>query len=73
MDGFLLRRGHSSEPKKCAKCGEPLEPRVDGERKKLDGKEICDDCYFEAIGAHVERHPIHTPIRHGSGGQTDLE
>jgi len=54
---------HPSEPKKCA-CGAALGPRVDSERKKIDGKEVCDDCFFDAIGAVVEQHPI----GHGGAG-----
>jgi len=68
-DDFLLRH---FESKRCV-CGNLLGPRVDGARKKIDGRDVCDDCYFKAIGALVEQHPIHTPGRHGPGGQTDLE
>jgi len=60
-----------TEMKKCS-CGQTLPPRVDGERKTIDGKEVCDDCYFDAIGAQVEKHPITTPGRHGHG-QANLE
>ena len=72
MDGFLLRREHSSEPKKCAKCGEPLEPRVDGKRPTLNGKEVCSGCYSEEVGSFVEKRPISTPGRRGPGGQANL-
>lgn len=43
---------------KCPKCGEPFEPRVDGKRHTLGGEEVCDDCYFGAMGKEVEQYPI---------------
>lgn len=42
-------------------CGQLLEPRVDGERQKLGGKEVNEDCYFRIAGEVVERHPVHRP------------
>ena len=42
-------------------CGEPLEPRIDGKRHSLDGKEVNDDCYFEHLGKGIDEHPIGRP------------
>ena len=39
-------------------CGEPLEPRIDGVRHTLDGKEVTDDCYFEHLGEIVEKQSL---------------
>lgn len=46
-------------PRRCGcGCGEPLEPRVDGERHQMDGKEVNSDCYYEAFGKEIDEHPI---------------
>ncbi len=52
------------EPKKCGcGCGEPLEPRVDGERHQIKGLgEVNTGCYFDSLGNEFEEHPI---IPHG--------
>jgi len=42
-------------------CGEPLEPRVDGERHKIGDKEVNSDCYFDAFGKELEDFPILPP------------
>jgi hypothetical protein len=39
-------------------CGELLEPRVDGERHQIDGKEVNSDCYFTAFGDELEKYLI---------------
>ena len=40
-------------------CGEPLEPRVDGERYTIgDGVEVNSDCYFDTLGTELDNHPI---------------
>jgi len=44
-------------------CGRSLEPRVDGHRQQIGGKEVNDDCYFRELGKAIEKHPIHTPSR----------
>jgi hypothetical protein len=57
-------------PKVCGHegCTNPLGPRVDGERHKIGGVEVCEDCYFEAFG-QLERFPIGVAIHraHGCG------
>jgi superfamily II helicase len=47
-------------PKLCGYkgCKNQLEPRVDSERPKIGGVEVCSDCFSDAIGAEVEAHPI---------------
>lgn len=55
MTNFLktpLRR----EP--LCQCGEPLGPRVDGIRHTINGKEVCEDCYFDSLGKLVDEHSI---------------
>lgn len=42
-------------------CTNELGPRVDGERQKIDGKEVCDDCYFDSFGEELEKYPILSP------------
>lgn len=47
-------------------CGEPLEPRVDGERQKLGGKEVNTDCYWDSFGKELDQYPIgHLGVRRG--------
>ena len=39
-------------------CREPLEPRTDGERHSIGGKEVNSDCYFTQMGDEIEKFPI---------------
>ena len=45
-------------------CRKLLEPRTDGIRHTINGKEVNDDCYFEQVSALIDQHPIGRPI-HG--------
>jgi hypothetical protein len=55
--------GRMIQPKLCScGCGEPLEPRVDGERHTIGGKEVNSDCYFNSFGDELEKFPI-VPLR----------
>ena len=45
-------------------CTNELGPRVDGERQKIDGKEVCDHCYFGELGDEFEKYPILSPRLH---------
>ena len=55
---FLLQK---VEPRLCGcGCGDKLEPRIDGERQKIDGVEVNSDCYFSKLGEVVEKFPIGT-------------
>lgn len=50
-------------PKICGHkgCKNELGPRVDGERQKINGVEVCDDCYFDELGDELENYPIMPP------------
>lgn len=40
-------------------CGKPLEPRFDGgDRNRVDGKEVNDDCYYANVSDVFEKYPI---------------
>lgn len=39
-------------------CGKPLEPRVDGDRLQIDGREVNPDCYYDRFGDELEKYPI---------------
>ena len=28
----------------------------------IDRKRVCDDCYYDALGEAIEKHPIFTPV-----------
>jgi len=50
---------------KCAIGGEELHTAITGRQHTKDG-DVCDDHYFEALGALIEEHPIRTfGIRRG--------
>lgn len=54
----VLNPGFKMPVKLCScGCGRPLEPRIDGERQKIDGKEVNADCYFKSLGEVVENCP----------------
>ena len=44
-------------------CGLRLEPRVDGIRPTLGGKEVSQDCYDEVLGREIDKRPIVSPRR----------
>lgn len=46
-------------PKLCGHkgCTKPLGPRF-GEHNKIDGKPVCEDCYFDELGSELEKFPI---------------
>lgn len=48
-------------------CGQPLEPRIDGVRHTLGGREVNDDCYFEQMGMGIDAHSIGRPRRSRGG------
>lgn len=62
-----------SPPKLCGcGCGEPLEPRFDGERHKMmvgeTMVEVNSDCYFESFGTELEEYPIGPGVTRSTGG-----
>lgn len=57
----------------CVKCGADCDIDSMARHNTKDGL-LCDDCYFEAMGIEVEKHPIgHPGIRrgHSSVGRAD--
>lgn len=46
-------------PPKC-NCGKPIEEHPD-EQYTIDKKPVCSDCYYQAFGEEVEKHPICAP------------
>ena len=63
--GFLkatdVLSGKAQEPqqKLCGcECGKPLDPGVDGERPKIGGKEVREDCYYGSFGKEIDDYPI---------------
>jgi hypothetical protein len=49
----------------CADCGTPLQEEITGNRELSDGSHVCSDCYFDALGNEIEKHPIAAlKIRH---------
>lgn len=44
----------------CCKCQKPLQGAITGRRRIAEG-DVCDDCYFDLLGAEIEAHPIFTP------------
>jgi hypothetical protein len=49
----------------CANCHCLLQEMVSG-RRKLDGKFVCSDCYFDALSDFVEEAPVQSPrVRRG--------
>ncbi len=52
----LLDSPASKEP--LCECGEPLGPRLDGKRHTINGKEVCDDCYFDSFGQLADEYGV---------------
>ena len=55
----IIRDAGLSFPKKMCSCGcgEPMEPRVDGQHLTVDGLEVNPDCYYGLLGEGIEEHP----------------
>ncbi len=54
------------EPQKCSRCPKPLfeiHESTDTEPYQIAGKPVCKECYFEALGDEVEKHPIGGGLR----------
>ena len=45
---------------RCVRCGVYLQENRTGNRKTANG-DVCSDCYFQAIGEELDRHPISVP------------
>ena len=59
---FLRSNPGEADIKLCGcGCGEPLEPRFDGIRHTIDGREVNDGCYFNRMSEEIDRYPIGRP------------
>jgi hypothetical protein len=47
---------------KCEVCATPIQESITG-RRSVDGKDYCSDCYYDDIGAEIERMPLSSPRR----------
>lgn len=47
----------SGDTQTCCKCQVSLQETITGRRDTPDGS-ACSDCYYELLGAEIERHPI---------------
>lgn len=46
----------------CSKCGNKIYLQCsDDEPHRISGEPVCKDCYFEELGAFIEKHPIGLP------------
>jgi len=45
---------------RCAKCSVALQETVTGCRPSENGL-VCSDCYFDALGVELDKHPIFMP------------
>jgi hypothetical protein len=52
--GILMR---SVREQKCFHCQVPLQETLTGKRKTSDGF-VCSDCYYDELGAEIERRPL---------------
>lgn len=43
----------------CNKCGEKLDAiDLQDPPRKIDGKQVCSDCWFGEFGKVLDKHPI---------------
>lgn len=61
---FLLERASRKKnlagAQRCATCSVALQETVTGCRPSENGP-VCSDCYFDALGAELDKHPIFMP------------
>lgn len=62
-----LQKGVILSADKCSICHGPLNVHHDDEdnTKRIDGKVVCDDCYFTKFSNEIEQHPICPGEIHG--------
>ena len=44
----------------CSRCGKKWEDD-ESDCERIDGKPACQDCYYDELGKHVDKHPIGLP------------
>ena len=54
------RKKELSGAQRCASCNVALQETITGCRPSEKGM-VCSDCYFDAIGAELDNHPIFMP------------
>ncbi len=59
---FLEEDPREPEP---ASCGHVLDVMDKEGNYRIDGNQVCQDCYFECLGSEIEKHPIGRPTSHG--------
>lgn len=45
----------------CSKCHNPISELLqssDFEPKRINGEQVCDECWIEELGEEIEKHPI---------------
>lgn len=42
----------------CEECKKPLQSSITGRHELGDGTQICNDCYWDAMSAELDKHPI---------------
>ncbi len=53
---FMNTRPTSQKPCGCGQgCGKFLEPRVDGIRPTIEGKEVNPDCYYQSLDEGIDQ------------------
>ena len=57
LQEHLLRPLIAQSKPGCPGCGGSLQPSLLGPQATASG-ELCEDCYFDQLGAIVESHPI---------------
>lgn len=57
LQAYEGRQAVKTQARVCAKCQEPLRETSTGNRSTGVGC-VCSDCYYEALGQLIERHPI---------------
>lgn len=54
-----IKKDIISKMDKCAKCKNIID-----ETHYINKKPVCSDCYFDAFGEEIEKHPICMPRLH---------
>lgn len=42
----------------CEECKKPLQSSITGRHELGDGTQICSSCYWDAMSAELDKHPI---------------
>jgi hypothetical protein len=51
----------------CSSCNKPIQSFLTGREELGDGRIVCGECYFNALGEEIESYPLGGHVRRFGG------